>query len=138
MWKVRSEIERYWPFSGFADNVKDRVARNAIRQRVSEGDVLVQQGGKDGEFFIVLSGEYSVRHNGAEVKVLRAGDMFGEYGSLDETARNATVTALTGGEVLEIVRGEIRQVIESAPIFSFSMRELMIRRARELRRVSSG
>ena len=64
--------------------------------------------------------------------------MFGEYGSIDETARNATVKALTDGQVLEIARGEIRKIIESAPIFHFSMREIMMRRSRELRRLAAG
>lgn len=138
LWKVRSEIERFWPFAQFADNVKDRIARSAVRLRVAEGDKLVEQGKNDGEFFIILSGEYSVRHNGVEVKILRAGDMFGEYGSLDQTARNATVIALSDGQVLEVARGEIRKIIESAPIFNFSMRELMIRRSRELKLLDRG
>ncbi len=138
LWKVRSEIERFWPFAQFADNVKDRIARAAVRARVAAGESLVEQGKNDGEFFIILTGEYSVRHNGVEIKILRAGDMFGEYGSLDATARNATVTALTDGLVLEIARGEIRKIIESAPIFSFSMRELMMRRSRELKLLDRG
>jgi CRP-like cAMP-binding protein len=139
LWKVRSEIERFWPFAQFADNVKDRIARAAaVRLRVASGDTLVEQGKSDGEFFIILSGEYSVRHNGIEIKILRAGDMFGEYGSLDSTARNATVTALANGEVIEVARGEIRKIIESAPIFNFSMRELMMRRSRELKLLDRG
>ncbi len=133
LWRVRAEIERFWPFEEFADNVNDRIARSAARIRVSAGSMLIEQGKSDGEFFIVVSGEYSVRHNGKEVKVLRSGDMFGEYGSLDETVRNATVTALSDGEVLEIARGEIRRIVESAPIFAFSMREIMMRRSRELK-----
>jgi CRP-like cAMP-binding protein len=138
LWKVRSEIERFWPFEQFADNVNDRIARSAVRLRVASGDNLVEQGKNDGEFFIILSGEYSVRVNGTEIKILRAGDMFGEYGSIDETARNATVTALSDGQVLEIARGEIRKIIESAPIFNFSMREIMMRRSRELKLLGAG
>lgn len=136
LWKVRSEIERFWPFEQFADNVNDRIARSAVRLRVASGESLVEQGKNDGEFFIILSGEFSVRVNGTEIKILRAGDMFGEYGSLDETARNATVTALSDGQVLEVARGEIRKVIESAPIFNFSMREIMMRRSRELKQLA--
>ncbi len=138
LWKVRSEIERFWPFEQFADNVNDRIARSAVRLRVAAGDSLVEQGKNDGEFFIILSGEFSVRVNGTEIKILRAGDMFGEYGSIDETARNATVTALSDGQVLEIARGEIRKIIESAPIFNFSMREIMMRRSRELKLLAAG
>jgi CRP-like cAMP-binding protein len=136
LWQNRSALEKFFPFANFADNVNDRIARSAVRIRVAAGDTLVEQGKNDGEFFIILSGEYSVRHNGIEIKVLRGGDMFGEYGSLAETARNATVTALTDGVVLEIARGEIRKIIESAPIFQFSMREIMMRRSRELKQLA--
>lgn len=135
LWKVRSEIEQFHPFAEFADNVKDRIARNSIRVRVSSGDVLVEQGRADGDFFIIVEGEFSVKHNGIEVKILNAGDMFGEYGSIDETVRNATVTALKDSIILKIGRHEIKTIVESAPIFHFSMREIMIRRARELEKI---
>ncbi len=133
LWQVRSEIERFWPFADFADNVNDRIARNCIRKRVPEGESLVEQGNKDQDFYIILSGEFSVTRNGLEVKILRGGDMFGEYGSLADTVRNATVKALADSVVIKIARGDIRRIVESAPIFHFSMREIMIRRARELK-----
>lgn len=135
LWRIRSEIEQFAPFSEFADNVKDRIARSSIRRRVTAGDVIVEQGRSDGEFFIALSGEYSVQHNGIEVKVLHGGAMFGEYGSLDESVRNATVRAITGGEILELPRGEFKRIIESVPVLRFSLREMMLQRSRELRRI---
>ncbi|MEQ9365434.1 MAG: cyclic nucleotide-binding domain-containing protein [Leptospirales bacterium] len=133
LWQVRAEIEKFWPFADFADNVNDRIAKNCVRLRVAQGETLVEQGNKDADFYIILSGEFTVTRNGTEVKVLRGGDMFGEYGSLADTVRNATVKSLEGGIVIKIARGEIRKIVESAPIFHFSMREIMIRRARELR-----
>lgn len=135
LWKVRSEIERFWPFSEFADSVNDRIARNCVRMRVAEGETLVEQGNTDADFYIILSGEFSVTRNGVEVKTLRGGDMFGEYGSLANTVRNATVRALDDSAVVRIARGEIRKIVESAPIFHFSMREIMIKRMRELKSV---
>jgi CRP-like cAMP-binding protein len=135
LWRVRSELEKFPPFSEFSDTVNDRIARNSVRLRVASGDTLVEQGKNDGEFFIILSGEFRVMHNGVEIKTLSAGDMFGEYGSLADTARNATVTAVRDSVVLEIARGEIRKVIESAPIFHFCMKEIMIQRSRELKKL---
>lgn len=135
LWKVRSEIERFWPFSEFADSVNDRIARNCVRMRVAEGETLVEQGNTDADFYIILSGEFSVTRNGVEVKTLRGGDMFGEYGSLANTVRNATVRALDDSAVVRIARDEIRKIVESAPIFHFSMREIMIKRMRELKSV---
>lgn len=135
LWRVRSELEKFWPFSEFSDTVNDRIARSSVRKRVAEGETLVKQGKQDGEFFIILSGEFKVIHNEVEVNILKPGQMFGEYGSLADTARNATVTAMRDSVVLEIARGEIRKVIESAPVFHFGMREMMIKRSRELKRI---
>lgn len=61
--------------------------------------------------------------------------MFGEYGSLANTVRNATVRALKDSIVIRIARGEIRKIVESAPIFHFSMREIMTKRMRELKSI---
>ncbi len=137
LWRSRSELERFAPFNEFSDNVNDRIARNSIRMRVAAGETLVEQGKNDGEFFIILSGSFRVTHNGVEVNTLKPGDMFGEYGSLADTARNATVTAVVDSIVLEIARGEIRKVVESAPIFHFCMREIMIGRSKELKRIKA-
>jgi CRP-like cAMP-binding protein len=137
LWRSRSELERFAPFNEFSDNVNDRIARNSIRMRVAAGETLVEQGKNDGEFFIILSGSFRVTHNGVEVNTLKPGDMFGEYGSLADTARNATVTAVVDSIVLEIARGEIRKVVESAPIFHFCMREIMIGRSKELKRLKA-
>ena len=135
LWRSRSELEKFHPFSEFSDAVNDRIARNSLRMRVTAGETLVEQGKNDGEFFIILSGEFRVTHNGVEVKTLKGGDMFGEYGSLADSVRNATVTAVRDSVVLEVTRGEIRKVIESAPIFNFCMREIMIQRSRELKKL---
>lgn len=135
LWLIRSEIEKFWPFNEFADNVNDRIARDGSRMEVTAGQTIVAQGSKDKDFYIILDGEFSVRHNDIQVKELKAGEMFGEYGSLDESVRNATVTAMRNGILLKLPSKEIRQIVESAPIFHFSMREIMLKRARELKKL---
>jgi len=135
LWLIRSEIEKSNPFSEFADNVNDRIARSAKRLEVSEGETIVAQGSKEQGFYIIINGEFSVRHNDIKVRDLYAGEMFGEYRSIDDTVRNATVTARKPGIILKIDSEEIRTIVDSAPVFHFSMREIMIRRARELKRL---
>ncbi|MCC5814564.1 MAG: cyclic nucleotide-binding domain-containing protein [Leptospira sp.] len=135
LWLVRSEIEKHSPFIEFSDNVNDRIARSGKRVEVKQGETVVAQGSKDQEFYIILSGSFSVRHNDIKVKVLEAGEMFGEYGSLDDSVRNATVTATCDSVLLKVESQNIRKVVESAPIFHFSMREIMLKRAKELRKI---
>lgn len=136
LWKTRREIEVYWPFCDFADNVNDRIVRNSERMEVLSGQTVVAQGSKDLYFYIILSGEFSVRHNDKKIKILTAGEMFGEYGSIEDSVRNATVTATEDSVVLKIESLSIREIIEKAPIFHFCMREIMIRRARELKKLA--
>lgn len=135
LWRTRAEIEKFWPFSEFADNVNDRIARNSTRLDIREGETVVAQGSKDQFFFIILSGEFSVRHNDKKVKNLFSGDMFGEYGSIEDSVRNASVTATKKSVVLKIGSSEIRELVESAPVFHFCMKEVMIKRARELKKI---
>jgi CRP-like cAMP-binding protein len=58
-----------------------------------EGETVVAQGSKDQDFYIIVSGEFSVRHNDVKVKDLKMGDMFGEYASIEDSVRNSTVTS---------------------------------------------
>ncbi|WCL49031.1 cyclic nucleotide-binding domain-containing protein [Leptospira sp. GIMC2001] len=136
LWKARSEIEKFLPFSEFHDNVNDRIARHSKRLFIPAGETVVAQGSKDQDFYIVISGEFSVRHNDIKVKELRTGDMFGEYASIDDAVRNATVTSTQTSTVLKIGKDDIRKIVESAPIFHFSIREIMIRRSRELKKLA--
>jgi CRP-like cAMP-binding protein len=135
LWKVRSEIEKFAPFSQFQDNINDRIARAADRISVTQGESVIAQGNKDQDFYVILSGEFSVRHNDIKVKNLSKGDMFGEYASIDDSVRNATVTATADSVVLKISREEMHKIVESAPIFHFSMREIMNQRSKELKKL---
>jgi CRP-like cAMP-binding protein len=135
LWKTRSEIEKFSPFSDFHDNVNDRIARIAKRLFIPEGETVVAQGSKDQDFYIIISGEFSVRHNDVKVKDLKMGDMFGEYASIEDSVRNSTVTSKTASTVLKVSKDDMRKIVESIPIFHFSMREIMIRRSRELNKM---
>jgi CRP-like cAMP-binding protein len=136
LWKTRSEIEKFSPFNEFHDNVNDRIARRAKRLYIPQGETVVAQGSKDQDFYIIVSGGFSVRHNDIKVKDLKTGDMFGEYASIEDSVRNSTVTSTMPSTVLKISKEDILKIVETVPIFHFSMREIMIRRSRELHKMN--
>jgi CRP-like cAMP-binding protein len=72
------------------------------------GQVIIREGDRADEFFILVDGEADVSrsdHSGAVTVIARleSGDYFGEMGLLQGTLRNATVTASGAGPVHTLV-----------------------------------
>jgi ABC-type bacteriocin/lantibiotic exporter with double-glycine peptidase domain/CRP-like cAMP-binding protein len=81
------------------------VSRGRPRE-AHEGDVIAREGECTTSWWIVESGRL-VEHAGAEaarrdLRFLRAGDVFGEVGALDGSARLTTVTAVSDCRLLEL------------------------------------
>jgi len=77
----------------------ERLARAARVRHSTPGEVLVRQGERGNEFFIIAEGqaEVSLLDRGEEhaVRKLKPGDFFGERALLEGGIRTATVRALT-------------------------------------------
>src|SRR5947207_13503341 len=67
---------------------------------VPAGQVLMRQGDRAGEFFIVVDGSLVVEQDGRRIATLGPGDFAGEIGLVDEGPRTATVTADTPARLL--------------------------------------
>ena len=81
-------------------------AKPKIR-KVSEGDVLVEQGAKGDELFVLLDGVLSVEHDGIELGALGPGSVFGERAVLENGTRTATLRAMTKCKVAVAPRDAI-------------------------------
>lgn len=68
-----------------------RVARLTRIRDHQQGDVIVHEGAKGRDLYIILDGEVTVSRDDREVAVLRAGDFFRELALFDPAPRNATV-----------------------------------------------
>jgi NTE family protein len=79
-----------------------RIAGVADEVALPAGAVLLRQGGRPDAVYLVASGFLDVLRDGAEVAMLRPGDVVGETGVLDRLPRNATVVAATDAVVFEI------------------------------------
>ena len=64
------------------------------------GKVLIREGDRGREFFVVISGEVEVRRKGRKRATLGAGSFVGEMALPSKAPRSATVTALTPLDVL--------------------------------------
>ncbi len=79
------------------------------------GDRVLKKGGVARNMFIVLDGTLEVREEGAVIRVLSAGDVFGEMAFLLERPRSADVYAATDGRILSLSESTLRKTIASDP-----------------------
>ena len=71
-----------------------RIASIADQLDVREGKVLIREGERGREFFVIVEGEVEVRRKGKKVKTLGPGSFVGEIALLSKIPRVATVTAI--------------------------------------------
>jgi CRP/FNR family transcriptional regulator, cyclic AMP receptor protein len=91
------------------------VARLAEDFTVNEGHVLVHEGKRESQFYLIVSGQAKVTRGRKTVATLGPGEYFGELALLDPGPRNATVTAVSDMEVLELGAREFGGLLEEVP-----------------------
>jgi len=86
-------------FSGLTDDERGKLAKGLKKRQLKQHEVLMKQGESGSEFFIISEGrvEVSIHDNGKKLTVatLESGDYAGEQALLQNTTRNATLTAVS-------------------------------------------
>jgi CRP-like cAMP-binding protein len=100
---AKVELIRHTPlFEHCSKKDLAQIAQIADELDLRAGKVLIREGDRGREFFVVVSGEVEVRRKGRKVATLGPGTFFGEMALLSQAPRSATVTALTPLDVLVI------------------------------------
>jgi CRP-like cAMP-binding protein len=108
-----------------------RVARvTRIREHL-DGDVIIHEGAKGRDFFVILEGSAKVTRGGQEVATIERGDFFGELALFDPAPRNATVTAVGKTRLAVLTQTEFHDVLKEETIRD-SILTGMARRLHEL------
>ena len=79
-----------------------RIGQIADEVDLRAGKVLIREGERGREFFVLVRGEVEVRRKGRKIATLGPGSFFGEMALLSKAPRAATVTAVTPIDVLVI------------------------------------
>jgi CRP-like cAMP-binding protein len=108
----------------------EEIARLAERLDVQSGEVILREGRRGRELFVLLDGTATVTRAGRVVNILGAGDHFGELAAIEDQPRTATVTATTDLKVLIIGPRELDAVM-AIPGFRNAILRGMSRRIRE-------
>lgn len=108
-----------------------RIARLADADDVDEGEMLVKEGQRGQELFVIVSGEAVVTRKGRKVATLGAGDYFGELAVLNPAPRTATVKAKTPMEVLIVTPQHLAVLLEDVPLVARKLLAGMASRLQE-------
>jgi CRP-like cAMP-binding protein len=125
------DLSQIWLFS--TATVKERrVLRKALEEvTVEPGRVLCEQDSIGREFFFILTGTASVRHNGRKVRTLLPGHYFGELSLIDRRPRSATVVSETAMDLLVLGQREFTSLLSTMPELSRKMLIAMAARLRD-------
>ena len=93
---------------GLVASIADEIAQPA-------GTSLIEQGKKGREFCILVAGEVDVRQGRKQLRLLSAGDFFGEIALILDAPRSATVTATTDVRLLVIDQNAFRRLLRESP-----------------------
>ena len=119
-------------FSACTRKELTEIARLAERLEVDAGEVLVKEGARTKEFYLILDGKAEVSRGGATLAVLGSGEYFGELALLDPAPRNATVTMTTSGQVLCLAQREFATLLTDVPTLTAQLLKGLARRIHEL------
>lgn len=112
------------------------IARHTTDVEAPPDTVLVAEGEPGDTFFVLLSGQATVRRKGSgprsrRVATLAPGNYFGELALLDPAPRNATVAATTPVRLAAINARVFRTLLREVPAMNDKLLTGMARRLRQ-------
>lgn len=102
-------------FKGLSGEELYPVAEIAEALEYEPGEEVVREGDPGDALFVVVDGSFRVLRDGAAVRELDRGAVFGEVALLDGAPRAATVEAVSEGKVLRIPRAEFEALLDESP-----------------------
>jgi len=102
-------------FAGLSKRDLAQIASVADEVDFDAGKVLIREGERGREFFVIVDGEVEVRRGDEHVATMGAGDFFGEMALLTHTPRNATVTTTTALRALVLADRQFRALLDHSP-----------------------
>jgi CRP/FNR family transcriptional regulator, cyclic AMP receptor protein len=118
-------------FSACSKKELQTIARASDAVEVRGGKVLVEEGKPGHEFFLIITGNASVKRGRREIAKLGPGQYFGELALLDRGPRSASVIAKDDMEVLVLGQREFAGVIDEVPTLAHKLLTSMAQRLRE-------
>jgi serine/threonine protein phosphatase PrpC len=107
----RDTLARMPLFRSLNDRELLRVLQVTDVADFSDGQVIIQEGQKGDELYMVLSGQVRVLRGGTEVAMLKPGEHFGEMALIRNQPRSATVSSDGVSELMVLSRSEFFEIL---------------------------
>jgi CRP-like cAMP-binding protein len=108
-------------FSECSKKELKEIALIADELDLPSGTVLIREGERGREFFVLVEGSLSVSKNGRRVTALGGGTWVGEMALLADRPRNATVTATSPVHVLVITGRAFQGLVKRSPTIALKV-----------------
>lgn len=131
------QLRRIGIFGKLDGEELDRLGPLARREQFPAGTVVFFEGDQSDSLYLLLAGSakvFQTNENGQEkiLRVLRAGDIVGEFAILEEAPRSASVETLEPTEALVLDRRTFRDFVLSHPQVLWKVTGSLCARVREL------
>jgi CRP-like cAMP-binding protein len=134
-WRIEAAelIDALPAFEDLPGEVLSDLAGRVVLRNIRPGQAVTRQGDRATAFWVVRRGSFAVETEDREtgdseqLATLGRGDSFGEIGLLKNARRQATIRALTEGEVFEIDKGTFDRLLADpirAPEFGPTLQAL--------------
>ncbi len=110
-------------FAGLSKAELGQLASIADEVDFPAGKVLIREGERGREFFVLLEGDVEVTAARASSSGTSAGEFFGEMALISNQPRNATVTTTSPVRVLVIRDVEFRALLQQTPQIAIKVLE---------------
>lgn len=114
-------LKRIPLFSGLDNDELDAVGQTATELDYEAGRVLMHEGARAHEMFVIVEGTVAVTQGGEHVADVGSGGFVGEMALLAGSTRNSTVTAKTAVDVLHIDGREFTTLLRRVPTIAVKM-----------------
>lgn len=118
MLRKNAKIELLRGVPLFADCSKrelERIAAVADELEFPAGRVLIREGQRGRECFVLLDGKVTVTRGSRPVRLRGGPELFGEMALLTDQPRNATVTTATPTRALVLAGRDFRSLLQESP-----------------------
>jgi CRP-like cAMP-binding protein len=119
-------------FAGLNRKERRALAPRADEVDLDEGRRIVREGEWGCEFFAIEEGTVEVRRGDQLLAELGPGEFFGEMGLLEDTRRNATVTATSPVTLVVMTTAAFRHTARELPEVAQKLRAAIEERGRHL------
>lgn len=110
------------------------MAGNATIKKLKNGDVIFTEGDPSGSAFVVVAGAVELtknsRHGPVQLAKLKKGELFGEMGVIDGSARSATARAVGPTTLKEVTPDALMHGIQNDPDLSSKVMTKLVERLR--------